>query len=124
MTPERIAEIRSKPHGPDVADLMDMVESQRIDLDVAETIARSFAYPGKSPFCEHSVRCAVTNDGSKNIRCLLCVEREQSKRIAQLEAEVAEFKKWIIAIDNNCKAARIWTEQCVLQTARIEAGNV
>lgn len=43
--------------------------------------------------------------------------------VEMLQAEVLEFKKWVVSIDRHCKAARPWTEQCILQTARIESAR-
>lgn len=80
MTPERIAEIRSKPHGPDVADLMDTVESLRIDLEALQREARITKLENARTSDQAEVFASI-------IETMSAKAGELQNRIAQLEGE-------------------------------------
>lgn len=53
----------------------------------------------KSPFCEHCSSFSFTEDGGKNIRCLLCVETRLKARIAELETRLTAAEESLIVAE-------------------------
>lgn len=59
-------------------------------LEVTEILADTLGNPIKSPFCEHSSMYSYSEDGGKQIRCLLCSERDLRAKLAAAEQRERE----------------------------------
>jgi len=68
----------------------DSIDTLKRRAEAAEALADSLGHPVASP-CGHSGAHAYSEDGGKNIRCLLCSEATLKRRVEELEAQAVRL---------------------------------
>lgn len=91
---------RTREIGQQICDAVNAYDSQSSRLAeaekraiAAEMLADSLGHPVESP-CGHSGQYAYSEDGGKNIRCLLCVEVAAEKEIEELKTKNARLERF------------------------------